>query len=63
MDYFNYVLATFLDLDHGASLAVYWSVRKLLEFIKMIKKMFDTSNYISNVTMLILDTNKSILSS
>ncbi len=31
MDYFNYVLTTFLDLDHVMILAVYGSVR---EFIK-----------------------------
>ncbi len=36
MDYFNDVLATFLDLDHGSILAVYGWVRELTEFIKNI---------------------------
>ncbi len=36
MDYFNDLLATFLDLDRGSTLAVYGRVRKLSEFIKTI---------------------------
>ncbi len=36
MDYFNDVLAMFLDLDRGSILAVYGRVRELSEFIKNI---------------------------
>ncbi len=36
MDYFNNVLATFLDLDHGRMLVVYGRVRDLYEFINNI---------------------------
>ncbi len=36
MDYFNDVLATFLDLDRGSMLAVYSRIRELSEFIKNI---------------------------
>ncbi len=36
MDYFNDVLAMFLDLDSGSMLAVYGRVRDLSEFIKNI---------------------------
>ncbi len=36
MDYFTDVLTTFLDLDYGSTLAVYWRVRELSEFIKNI---------------------------
>ncbi len=36
MDYFNYVLATFLCLDYVRIFAVYGRVRELSEFIKNI---------------------------
>ncbi len=36
MDYFNDVLATFLNLDRGSTLAVYGTARELLDFIKNI---------------------------
>ncbi len=36
MDYFNGVLATFLDLDCSSILAVYGRVRELSDFIKNI---------------------------
>ncbi len=36
MDYFNDVLATFLDLDLGSMLDVYGRIRDLTEFIKNI---------------------------
>ncbi len=36
MDYFNDVLATFLELDQVRTLAVYGRVRELLECIKNI---------------------------
>ncbi len=36
MDYFNEVLATFLDLDHVRIIAVYGRVRELPVFIKTI---------------------------
>ncbi len=36
MDYFTDVLATFLNLDHGNYIAVYRSVRDLLDSIKNI---------------------------
>ncbi len=36
MDYFNDVLATFLDFDRGCILAVYGRVRELSEFNKNI---------------------------
>ncbi len=36
MDYFNDVLAAFLCLDRGSTLAVYGRVRKLLDLIKNI---------------------------
>ncbi len=36
MDYFNDVLATFLDLDRVRIFAVYGRVRELPEFIKYI---------------------------
>ncbi len=36
MDYFNDLLATFLDLDRGNILAVYGRVRELSDFIKNI---------------------------
>ncbi len=32
MDYFNYVLTTFLGIDRGSSLNVYRRVRKLSDF-------------------------------
>ncbi len=36
MDYFTDVLAMFLDLDRGRTLAVYGRVRELSDFIKNI---------------------------
>ncbi len=36
MDYLTDVLATFLDLDHGSTLAVYGRVRELSDFINNI---------------------------
>ncbi len=36
MDYFTDLLATFLCLDHGSSLAVYERVKELMDFIKSI---------------------------
>ncbi len=36
MDYFNDLLATFLDLDRGNYIVVYGRVRELSEFIKNI---------------------------
>ncbi len=40
MDYFNYVLSTFLDLDHFRILAVWEMVRELSEFIKKYLNLF-----------------------
>ncbi len=39
MDYFNDILATFLDLDRVNYIAIYGRVRELSEFIKNIFKV------------------------
>ncbi len=46
MDYFNDVLATFLDLDWGSYIAVYGRVRELSECIKNILICVPKMNYL-----------------